>query len=49
MFYELLQMAAHDARRYVQVLERRSQAADHPVLIGMPETHYLKCFILRVM
>jgi 23S rRNA (cytosine1962-C5)-methyltransferase len=49
MFYEVLQMAAHDARRYVQVLERRSQAADHPVLIGMPETHYLKCFILRVM
>ena len=49
MFYELLQMAAHDARRYVQVLERRSQSADHPVLIGMPETHYLKCFFLRVL
>jgi 23S rRNA (cytosine1962-C5)-methyltransferase len=31
----------------MQVLERRAQSADHPLLLGMPETHYLKCFILR--
>ena len=48
-FVTILQQAAHDARRYVQVLERRGQSRDHPVLIGMPETHYLKCFILRIL
>ena len=48
-FLTLLQQAAHDAHRYVQVLERRGQSRDHPVLLGMPETHYLKCFILRIL
>jgi 23S rRNA (cytosine1962-C5)-methyltransferase len=48
-FFNLIQNAARDAHRYVQVLERRSQAFDHPILAGMPETHYLKCFILRVL
>jgi 23S rRNA (cytosine1962-C5)-methyltransferase len=48
-FLTLLQQAAHDAHRYVQVIERRGQSRDHPVLIGMPETHYLKCFVLRVL
>jgi 23S rRNA (cytosine1962-C5)-methyltransferase len=49
MFLTLLQQAAHDVHRYVQVIERRGQSRDHPVLIGMPETHYLKCFVLRVL
>lgn len=40
--------AAQDAHRYVQVLERRSQSKDHPVLLGIPETHYLKCIIASV-
>jgi 23S rRNA (cytosine1962-C5)-methyltransferase len=48
-FFELLVQASRDAHRYVQVIEKRSQAADHPMLAGMPETHYLKCFILRVL
>jgi 23S rRNA (cytosine1962-C5)-methyltransferase len=48
-FLELLNQAARDAHCQVQVLERRSQSTDHPVLLGMPETHYLKCFILRVL
>jgi len=48
-FFELLHQAAQDAHCQVQVLERRAQSADHPVLLGMPETHYLKCFILRVL
>lgn len=48
-FFELILQAAHDAHRYVQVLERRAQARDHPILASMPETHYLKCFILRVL
>ncbi|MGH9536123.1 MAG: class I SAM-dependent rRNA methyltransferase [Terriglobales bacterium] len=40
--------AAADARREVALLERRGQARDHPVLLAMPETEYLKCFIFRV-
>jgi 23S rRNA (cytosine1962-C5)-methyltransferase len=48
-FFDLLCEAARDAHRYIQVIERRSQASDHPVLAGMPETHYLKCFILRAL
>jgi 23S rRNA (cytosine1962-C5)-methyltransferase len=48
-FFELLCEAARDTRRYMQVIERRGQATDHPVLAGMPETHYLKCFFLRVI
>jgi 23S rRNA (cytosine1962-C5)-methyltransferase len=48
-FFGLLCEAAQDAHRYIQVVERRSQASDHPILAGMPETHYLKCFFLRVL
>ena len=40
--------ASADAGRSVQIVEKRTQARDHPVLISMPETHYLKCMILRV-
>ena len=46
---ELLRQASQDAHRHIQILERRAQSSDHPVLIGMPETHYLKCLILRVL
>jgi len=48
-FFDLICEAARDCRRFVQVLERRSQSSDHPVLAGMPETHYLKCFFLRIL
>jgi len=41
--------AALDARRTVVVVERRTQSRDHPILLTVPETHYLKCLILRVM
>jgi len=47
-FLNVLAEAAADARRSAQILERRMQARDHPVLVSMPETHYLKCMILRV-
>jgi len=49
MFLELLREAAADARRQVRILERRTQAPDHPILLSMPETQYLKCVILQVM
>lgn len=41
--------AANDAGRSVQVLERRGAGRDHPVLLGVPETRYLKCLFLRVL
>jgi 23S rRNA (cytosine1962-C5)-methyltransferase len=40
--------ASLDAKRTVRVLERRMQAQDHPVLLTVPETLYLKCLILSV-
>jgi 23S rRNA (cytosine1962-C5)-methyltransferase len=40
--------AARDAGRWVRLAERRSQARDHPVSLGVPETRYLKCLILEV-
>jgi 23S rRNA (cytosine1962-C5)-methyltransferase len=47
-FLEVLNEAAQDAHRSVRVLEKRTQAKDHPILLGVPETYYLKCFILFV-
>jgi 23S rRNA (cytosine1962-C5)-methyltransferase len=47
-FLDMLRDAASDARRTVRVLEKRGQAKDHPVLLGVPETGYLKCVILQV-
>ncbi len=49
MFLEMIADAAKDARRRVQLVEKRMQASDHPVLFGMPETYYLKCVIARVV
>ncbi|MBM3777124.1 MAG: class I SAM-dependent rRNA methyltransferase [Acidimicrobiia bacterium] len=46
-FQAVLDHAAADAGVTVAVLEKRMQARDHPVLVGVPESHYLKCFILR--
>jgi len=47
MFLNCLTEAASDARRSLQILEKRGQSRDHPVLVSMPETHYLKCVIAR--
>ncbi len=46
-FETLLQEAAQDAGATVSLVEKRRQSRDHPVLLGMPETYYLKCFVLR--
>jgi 23S rRNA (cytosine1962-C5)-methyltransferase len=48
MLEEILLDAARDAGRPAQVLERRGAARDHPVLLGVPETRYLKCFVVRL-
>ncbi len=47
MFAEIVYDAAVDAQAHVTVVEKRMQGRDHPVLLGVPETYYLKCFILR--
>ena len=47
LFQAILEEAAVDARAVVSIVEKRMQARDHPVLIAVPETHYLKCFVLR--
>jgi 23S rRNA (cytosine1962-C5)-methyltransferase len=48
LFLEILSEAATDSHRRAQIIEKRMQASDHPVLLGMPETYYLKCVIARV-
>ncbi len=49
LFLEILTDAGRDARRRVQLVEKRAQSSDHPVLFGVPETYYLKCVIARVI
>lgn len=49
LFLQTLAQAANDAHRSVQIVERRTQARDHPILLTMPETHYLKCFVFRLL
>jgi 23S rRNA (cytosine1962-C5)-methyltransferase len=49
MLLELVAEASLDARRTLRVLERRTQSQDHPILLTVPETHYLKCLILEVV
>lgn len=48
-FGTLIEEAARDVGRQVQLLERRGAGRDHPPLLGVPETEYLKCWILRVL
>jgi len=48
-FLSVLTEAAQDAHRSVRILEKRTQAMDHPILLGVPETYYLKCLILSVI
>ena len=49
LFLQIVAEAANDAHRTVVVVERRTQSRDHPILLTLPETHYLKCLILRVL
>jgi 23S rRNA (cytosine1962-C5)-methyltransferase len=47
-FHGVVAAAAGDAQRRVRLLERREAAPDHPVVLNIPETEYLKCLILQV-
>jgi 23S rRNA (cytosine1962-C5)-methyltransferase len=46
-FEAIVAQAAADARAQMVLVEKRAQARDHPILIGAPETHYLKALVLR--
>jgi 23S rRNA (cytosine1962-C5)-methyltransferase len=48
-FLAMLGSAAADAGRRVRILEKRGQSLDHPVMLNVPETAYLKCVICQVM
>jgi 23S rRNA (cytosine1962-C5)-methyltransferase len=45
-FLEVVAQAAQDVHRNLRMLEKRTQAKDHPILLTVPETAYLKCFIM---
>jgi len=49
IFREVLLQAAQASSRQLRLVEARGQSKDHPVLLAMPETSYLKCFFLEVM
>jgi 23S rRNA (cytosine1962-C5)-methyltransferase len=48
-FLAMLGSAAVDAGRRVRILEERGQSLDHPMLLNVPETAYLKCVICQVL
>jgi 23S rRNA (cytosine1962-C5)-methyltransferase len=47
MFTEVIHQACVDSHTPMTLVEKRMQGRDHPVLVGVPETYYLKCFVLR--
>jgi 23S rRNA (cytosine1962-C5)-methyltransferase len=49
LFWDVVNAAAADCKKQIRLLERRTQGLDHPVLMGVPETEYLKCFIFEVV
>ena len=49
LFLKTLEDVARDAHQRLHLVEKRMQASDHPVLLGMPESYYLKCFIIRFL
>lgn len=49
MFYQMLTEAAADAHKTVRLIEKRGQGWDHPVLLNVPETQYLKFAMLEVL
>jgi 23S rRNA (cytosine1962-C5)-methyltransferase len=49
LFFEMIKSSAKDARKNLRLIEFRTQAKDHPILLSMPETEYLKCAILEAV
>jgi 23S rRNA (cytosine1962-C5)-methyltransferase len=49
VFRDIVEQAASDTRRKVQVMYETGQPLDHPVILNFPESEYLKGFVLRVL
>ncbi len=49
LFEDMLKDAAKDAHRPLAILERRGAGPDHPALLGMAETEYLKCYVMQAL
>lgn len=49
LFWDIINSAAADNKKRLRCLERRTQGLDHPILVGVPETEYLKCLIFEVV
>jgi 23S rRNA (cytosine1962-C5)-methyltransferase len=49
LFQKIVFSASLEAERDVQIVERLSQASDHPILVTLPESEYLKGFVCRVI
>jgi 23S rRNA (cytosine1962-C5)-methyltransferase len=47
-FLEVVTQASQDVHRSLRIVENRTQAKDHPILLTVPETAYLKCILLTV-
>ena len=47
-YLDVVRVSARDVHRNLRVVENRGQAKDHPILLNVPETEYLKCFISYV-
>jgi 23S rRNA (cytosine1962-C5)-methyltransferase len=47
-FLQVVADSARDSHRNLRILENRGQASDHPIVLGIPETQYLKCLIANV-
>jgi 23S rRNA (cytosine1962-C5)-methyltransferase len=49
LFLGIIAESGNDAHRKLQLVEKRMQASDHPIYLGVPETYYLKCVIARAL
>jgi len=49
LFHDVLAAAAADVHRRFRIVEKRAQGRDHPILVGFPESYYLKCFITQFL
>lgn len=49
LFRKMLEEAAADAKKKLRIIEYRQQAADHPVMLGIPETEYLNFYLIQVV
>jgi 23S rRNA (cytosine1962-C5)-methyltransferase len=47
-FLEVVTQASQDMHRNLRIVENRTQAKDHPILLTVPETAYLKCLVLAI-